>query len=353
MGAHRKDYADAVALYEQGQSIQQVADHYGVTRQAMHAILKRRGVEFRDQLRFGEQNHFWRGGHEKDERVGAIVSKAIDRGRLIPEPCEVCGSEDQIEGHHDDYNKPLDVRWLCKQHHYEWHTKNEPVRRVIDLPPMPHRLASSLGGLAAQQANRKKSCLQESLNKLALALVSQQKSNPIYSMKSTMITTPGGRRIPKITASAHRNPQPFRDCPKPSAGWVTPSTRDWKDTPGMATTGTNPDGSVRNRADQLPRQAVLAGWPTPTVEDQRRGVKPPRPHDKGIPLTQRVAQIDMDQPMRRFPDGTILTGSTAEMESGGQLNAALSRWLQGYPVEWCQAAIRAHRAMPKRQRKPE
>lgn len=41
--------------------------------------------------------------------------------------------------------------------------------------------------------------------------------------------------------------------------WATPSSRDWKDTPGMATTGTNPDGSTRTRLDQLPRQAQLAG----------------------------------------------------------------------------------------------
>src|SRR3990167_1855919 len=41
-------------------------------------------------------------------------------------------------------------------------------------------------------------------------------------------------------------------------GWASPSSRDWKDTPGMATTGINPDGSTRTRLDQLPRQATLA-----------------------------------------------------------------------------------------------
>ena len=78
------------------------------------------------------------------------------------------------------------------------------------------------------------------------------------------------------------------------AGWVTPSARDWKDTPGMATE--RPDG--RNRTDQLPRQAITA------------------------------------YPCRLTVSGEMLTGSCAGMESGGQLNPGLSRWLMGLPPEW-------------------
>ncbi len=36
--------------------------------------------------------------------------------------------------------------------------------------------------------------------------------------------------------------------------WPTPSSRDWKDTPGMAQTGKNPDGTIRQRSDQLARR---------------------------------------------------------------------------------------------------
>jgi ribosomal protein S27AE len=50
------------------------------------------------------------------------TSNAIRDGRLVPQPCEKCGSEN-VEAHHDDYSKPLDVRWLCRKHHLEHHGK--------------------------------------------------------------------------------------------------------------------------------------------------------------------------------------------------------------------------------------
>ena len=49
--------------------------------------------------------------------------------------------------------------------------------------------------------------------------------------------------------------------PHYSQMFPTPTSRDWKDTQGMAQTGVNPDGSSRERLDQLPR-VVYAGLPT-------------------------------------------------------------------------------------------
>lgn len=77
------------------------------------------------------------------------------------------------------------------------------------------------------------------------------------------------------------------------AGWVTPTTRDWKDTSGMTA---QRDG--KERLDQLPRQAYTAG------------------------------------PLRLTVFGEMRTGSFVEMGNGVQLNPAHSRWLQGLPKVW-------------------
>lgn len=116
-----------------------------------------------------------------------------------------------------------------------------------------------------------------------------------------------GWPTPRSVESGHSTGNPARAFNRKSrledmvflAGWVTPSARDWKDTPGMATE--RPDG--RNRTDQLPRQAATA------------------------------------EPCRWTASGEMLTGSCAGMESGGQLNPALARWLMGLPPEWDDCAV--------------
>ena len=51
------------------------------------------------------------------------VYQAVKRGKLVRQPCEVCGAE-KVEAHHPDYSKPLDVMWLCRKHHADWHRAN-------------------------------------------------------------------------------------------------------------------------------------------------------------------------------------------------------------------------------------
>ena len=52
-----------------------------------------------------------------------IVFYAIKTSKIIKSPCLVCGDV-KSQGHHEDYNKPLDVVWLCQIHHAKWHRDN-------------------------------------------------------------------------------------------------------------------------------------------------------------------------------------------------------------------------------------
>ena len=137
--------------------------------------------------------------------------------------------------------------------------------------------------------------------------------------------TPSGRRICALRASGHRTSgsgcTSWPASQAHLAAWVSPASRDWKDTPGMAEKGTNPDGTERKRLDQLPRQARLASWATP------RG-------------TQQCGEPGMQA---KLASGPMPSGSPAAMENCGRLNPAFSLWLMGFPTVWARCAARVTR----------
>ena len=53
-----------------------------------------------------------------------------------PDTCEICGKTKPVQGHHDDYTKPLEVRWLCQKCHSRLHAI---VRRARRNTVPPHR----------------------------------------------------------------------------------------------------------------------------------------------------------------------------------------------------------------------
>lgn len=152
MAAHRKDYDHAVEMYNDGFSVEEIADYYGVSRQSMWKCLQRRGVIFHDNKRYGLENHFYRGTKASDKAQN-ILEKAIARGKIERKTvCECCGASGtfqdgrtMIQAHHCDYNKPLEVMWLCQKCHYEWH-KNNKAKEVVPSEAMPRTDVTVLSG---------------------------------------------------------------------------------------------------------------------------------------------------------------------------------------------------------------
>ncbi len=58
--------------------------------------------------------------HPTKYRASNAVSNAVRDGRLVRRPCELCGDV-KAQAHHDNYDKALEVRWLCFKHHRELH----------------------------------------------------------------------------------------------------------------------------------------------------------------------------------------------------------------------------------------
>ena len=129
MGRRRKNYDSMVSMYESGLSLSEIAAVMGMSRQWIWQALAIRGVKLRPQKRFGADNVFHRGGRTNGKRQARMAMQtATDKGIIKRgDTCEQCKSVGDVEGHHDDYNKPLTVRWLCKLCHFAWHKTNKAV----------------------------------------------------------------------------------------------------------------------------------------------------------------------------------------------------------------------------------
>lgn len=117
------------------------------------------------------------------------------------------------------------------------------------------------------------------------------------------------------------------------AGWNTPAASDSK--------GGYIGGRIRNgklSTDRLDVTSQLAGWPATMTSNDRTAslqVALETYRANGTKMQKRLQDIAaLCGPCRLTSSGEMLTGSSARMESGGQLNPNHSRWLMGLPIEW-------------------
>lgn len=73
-----------------------------------------------------EIRHFHRDTPAEKVRSRKALNYAVATGKIIPQPCERCGAP-KAQGHHADYSKPLDVRWLCAKCHSQHHNQKHPL----------------------------------------------------------------------------------------------------------------------------------------------------------------------------------------------------------------------------------
>lgn len=144
------------------------------------------------------------------------------------------------------------------------------------------------------------------------------------------------------------------------AGWPTPIKQDAASSARTTTDGEKWQSDHRLSACHTSLDAArLAGWATPAASNGERGGSirqamlevRPSGHHPAKPLEHMAQLVNLDTvngPARLTADGQMLTGSSAGMESGGQLNPEHSRWLMGYPPAWCDCAVTATQSSRKR-----
>lgn len=126
------------------------------------------------------------------------------------------------------------------------------------------------------------------------------------------------------------------------ATWPTPCARDYRHANGKPWA----DRGGGKKGEQLNNAVVhLAGWGTPktTMGDYQTD-------RTGAQVLNLSGQAKLAGPARLLASGQMLTGSAAQMDGGGQLSPAHSRWLMGLPVAWDYCGAMAMQSM-RRSRK--
>lgn len=67
-----------------------------------------------------EINKIWLSEDKRRKKAHSAVYSAVKSGRLIRQLCCRCGEQKTV-AHHEDYDKPLDVVWLCQPCHKQRH----------------------------------------------------------------------------------------------------------------------------------------------------------------------------------------------------------------------------------------
>lgn len=77
----------------------------------------------KERRKIAEQKYLALPTTKKKQLAKWAVKRAVKAGILVKEPCKVCGRLN-VHAHHPDYDKQLDIDWLCPEHHHAWHEEH-------------------------------------------------------------------------------------------------------------------------------------------------------------------------------------------------------------------------------------
>lgn len=98
-----------------------------VNRKAVHDFYVRNKDSIRAKRNAQERiNHRKKDRTTPNERARAKLRYAVWAGNIVkPKYCERCAKKGLLNGHHNDYTKPLEVEWLCSTCHGFAHAKRD------------------------------------------------------------------------------------------------------------------------------------------------------------------------------------------------------------------------------------
>jgi len=98
-------YESIDLAYEDNASMRELAEITGLSQQRISQIVNRDVVD------------------RRAIKARGAAQAALKSGRLTRKPCEACGGPEKAHMHHEDYSKPLKVKWLCRRCHVAEHAK--------------------------------------------------------------------------------------------------------------------------------------------------------------------------------------------------------------------------------------